>query len=119
LGLKAKIKYGLWGVRKAMSIRIELKKLTDKELRFVIYDEDKHSLPNLITKLALKKPGVTFSAYIIEHPLVSYPEVVILTDGSRSPVEVLEEVVNEIRTLVEQFSIKFEEALKNAVKKGK
>jgi DNA-directed RNA polymerase subunit L len=102
-----------------MVVSVELKKLTDREIRFVIYDEDRHSLPNLVTKLALKKPGVVYSAYILEHPMISYPEVVILTDGSRNPLEVLEEVVDEARKLVEDFLVKFEEALNNASKKGK
>ena len=100
-----------------MSINLELKKLTDRELRIVIYDEDKHSLPNLISKLALKKPGVVYAAYIIDHPMVSYPEIVIVTDGTRNPLDVFEEVVNEINKLIDEFSLKFEEALKNAVKK--
>ena len=100
-----------------MSINLELKKLTDRELRIVIYDEDKHSLPNLISKLALKKPGVVYAAYIIDHPMVSYPEIVIVTDGTRNPLDVFEEVVNEIQKLIDEFSLKFEEALKNAVKK--
>jgi len=102
-----------------MTINVELKKLTERELRFVIYDEDRHSLSNLIAKLALKKPGVVYSAYIIEHPMISYPEVVILTDGTRNPLEVLEEVITEAKKFVENFSIKLEEALSHASKKGK
>jgi len=102
-----------------LSIRLELKKLTERELRIVIYDEDKHSLPNLIAKLAIKKPGVVYAAYILEHPITSYPEIVILTDGSRNPLDVFEEVVNEAQKLVEEFSQKFEEALRNAFKERK
>jgi len=102
-----------------MAINVELKKLTDREIRFVIYDDDKHSLPNLITKLALKKPDVIYSAYILEHPMTSYPEVVILTNGLRNPLEVLEEVINEAKKLIEDFSARFEEALNHAAKKGK
>lgn len=102
-----------------LPIRLELKKLTDKELRVVIYDEDKHSLPNLLSKLALKKPGVVYAAYMLEHPITSYPEVVIVTDGSRKPLEVFEEIVQDAQKLVEEFSLKLEEAMKNATKERK
>ena len=97
-------------------VKFVLKKLTDREIRIVIEDQDKHSLPNLIAKLAMKKPGVTFAGYMIEHPMVSYPEVVIVTDGTRSPVDVLREVVAEAKTLALEFLQAFEKALSNAPK---
>lgn len=99
-----------------MGVSVELKKLSDREIRFIIYDEDKHSLPNLITKLALKKPGVVYSAYILEHPIVSYPEVVILTDGSANPLEVLISTIEEAKAYVEEFLKKFDEAIVGASK---
>lgn len=94
-----------------MTIELELKKCTDKELRFYIKDRDKHSLPNLIAKLALRKKGVVYAAYIIDHPLVSDPEVVILTDGSRHPLEVLEEVLREAVSMAKKFLSEFDEAV--------
>ncbi len=97
-------------------VEFELKKYTDRELRFVIKDEDKHSLPNLVAKLALKKRGVVYAAYIIDHPLVSYPEVVILTDGSRDPLEVLQEVVAEARVYAQELLSKVEELVSKARK---
>jgi len=99
-----------------LGINLELKKVTDKELRFIIYDEDRHSLPNLLAKLALRKAGVVYAAYILEHPMVSYPEVVIRTDGSIHPLKVLSEVVEEAKKLVEEFLEKFNEALSSASK---
>ncbi len=94
-----------------MPVDIELKKCSDKELRFYVKDPDKHSIPNLIAKLALRKPGVVYAAYIIDHPLVSDPEVVILTDGSRHPLDVLEEVLREVREMANRFLEEFEKAL--------
>lgn len=101
-----------------MVVKFELKKLTDREIRIVIYDQDKHSLPNLIAKLAAKKQGVTFAGYIIEHPMISYPEVVILTDGSKNPVEVLKEVVLEARGLAYEFLDLLNRAIGDGSKKG-
>jgi DNA-directed RNA polymerase subunit L len=96
-----------------MGISFTLKKLTDKEIRVVIQDQDKHSIPNLIAKLAVKKPGVTFAGYIIEHPLVSYPELVIQTDGTRNPLDVLKEVVEEAKSIAQEFLDSFNKALAN------
>jgi len=96
-----------------MGISFTLKKLTDKEIRVVIQDQDKHSIPNLIAKLAVKKPGVTFAGYIIEHPLVSYPELVIQTDGTRNPLDVLKEVVEEAKSITQEFLDSFNKALAN------
>ncbi len=101
-----------------MGISVELKKYTNRELRFILYDEDKYSLPNLITKIALSKPGVTYAAYILQHPITSYPEIVILTDGSRDPLEILREVIEDIKNMAKQFLALLNEALSNASKEG-
>ncbi len=94
-----------------MPLEVELKKYTDKELRFIINDPDKHSLPNLIARLALQKPGVVYAAYIIDHPLVSPPEVVIVTDGSRDPLDVLVEVLEEAKAIAKEFLDRFNEVI--------
>lgn len=96
-----------------MGITFTLKKLTDKEIRVIIQDQDKHSLPNLISKLAAKKPNVTFAGYIIEHPLISYPELVIITDGSCNPLDILKEVVEEAKNIAQEFLKAFDKALTN------
>ncbi len=99
-------------------MEVELKKYTDRELRFVLKDEDKHTLPNIIAKLALRKNGVVYAAYIIDHPLVSYPEVVILTDGSRDPLDVLIEVLEEAKRYAKSLLDAFNEALERYGKEG-
>ncbi len=94
-----------------MPLEVELKRYTDRELRFVINDPDKHSLPNLIARLALQKPGVVYAAYIIDHPLVSPPEVVIVTDGSKDPLDILIEVLEEAKALAKEFLDHFSEVI--------
>lgn len=99
-----------------MGIKFVLKKYTDKEIRIVIQDQDKHSIPNLIAKHAAKKPYVTFAGYTIEHPLVSYPELIIVTDGTKNPLDVLKEVISEIKSLATEFLDAFDKALKHELK---
>ncbi|MGC9010320.1 MAG: DNA-directed RNA polymerase subunit L [Sulfolobales archaeon] len=77
--------------------KIRIEKISDKELIFYLEGGDQHTLPNLIAKLALKKPHVTYSAYTIDHPLVSNPKIIILTDGQVKPIDVLIEVLKETK----------------------
>ncbi len=93
-------------------VEFELKKYTKNELRFIVKDADKHSLPNLISKLALRHKGVVYSAYIIDHPLVSYPEVVILTDGTVDPLDVLKDIIREAKEMAQSLLRLFDEAVK-------
>jgi len=95
--------------------KIRIEKKSDKELIFYLETEDKHSLPNLITKLALEKPHVIYSSYSIDHPMVSYPRIAILTDGERDPVDVLVEVLNEAK----EYLIKIREIIKEKISERK
>jgi len=75
-------------------VRIEVKKLTDKEVVIRLLNED-HTLGNLIAKMALKHPHVKMAAYVIEHPLEGSPTVRIITDGEVRAIDVLKEVIKE------------------------
>lgn len=74
---------------------IKVERLTKNELELRIVGED-HALGNLIAKTALNHPNVRIAAYSIDHPLVGSPKIVIVTDGSKAPLDVLKEVINEI-----------------------
>ncbi len=89
--------------------KIEVKKLENTELELIIHDED-HTLGNLIVKLAENKPGVTYVAYRIEHPLIPRLIVTLMTDGSVSALDVLKETLKEIKNLSKQFREEFTKA---------
>ena len=89
--------------------KIEVKKLENTELELVVHDED-HTIGNLIVKLAENKPGVTYVAYRIEHPLIPRLIITLMTDGSRSAIEVLKETLYEIKSLSKQFRDEFNKA---------
>lgn len=91
--------------------KIEVVKNTDKELVINIADED-HTIGNLITKIAENKAGVIYSAYRIEHPLVPKLTITIVTDGSRKPLDILKEVLNDIVEMSREFQERFKEALR-------
>lgn len=86
-------------------MELEIRKKTDRELVFKIKGED-HTLGNLIAKMALRHPNVELAAYIIEHPLDGSPVVRIITDGTKDPIEVLIDVLeNSKRISLELLSI--------------
>ncbi len=76
---------------------VKLLRLSDKTIEIELIGED-HTMANLIAKYAIKTPGVTYASYTISHPLVSNPVIVITTDGSKKPIDVLEEVLKKIRS---------------------
>jgi len=79
-------------------MKVEIKKLTDKELVIKLLNED-HTLGNLIAKMALRHPHVKMAAYVIEHPLEGSPTIRLVTDGSVKPLDVLKEVISESREI--------------------
>ncbi len=86
-------------------MELEIRKRTNRELVFKIKGED-HTLGNLVAKMALRHPNVELAAYTIEHPLDGSPVVRIITDGTKDPVDVLIEVLeNSKRISLELLSV--------------
>ncbi len=90
--------------------KIRVEKKTDRELIFTLTG-DQHGIPNLISKLAIRKPHVSYAAYIVEHPQTSQPKVVIITDGTRDPVDVLIEILVEARSYAQSLKEALEKLL--------
>lgn len=82
--------------------KLVLKKKAENRIELVLRGED-HTMANLIVKLAIRKPHVTYAAYRIDHPLVGEPIVIIATDGKRDPLDVLSEVMMDIVKLSDEF----------------
>ena len=74
---------------------MKLLKLDERTVERELEGED-HTIANLIAKYAVRKPHVKYAAYNIPHPLSSNPVIVVTTDGQRSPLDVLREVLNDI-----------------------
>jgi len=90
--------------------RIKIERRTERELIFTLAG-DQHGLPNLISKLAIRKPYVSYAAYMLDHPPTSQPRVVIVTDGSRDPLDVLLEVLDEARRYAQGLKEELEKIL--------
>jgi len=92
--------------------KVKLLKREGNTIEIELIGED-HTIANLIAKYAIKKPGVVYSSYIISHPLISNPVIVLSTDGSKDPLDVIEEVLHDIIRDANEFQQTLEEALKS------
>jgi DNA-directed RNA polymerase subunit L len=90
--------------------RIVIKRREPSFIEVELPGED-HSLPNLIVGLALRKPGVEYASYSIDHPLIGSPRIVLRTAEGVDPLEVLRSVLEEARSLAREFSEKLREEL--------
>ena len=93
--------------------KVKILKRESNSVELELVGED-HTIANLIAKYAIRKPGVVYSSYVIPHPLIGNPVVIVSTDGSRDPLDVVEEVLREI---IEDAK-RFEEAVREALEKG-
>ncbi len=90
--------------------RIVVRRREKSLLEIELPGED-HSLPNLIVRLALERPEVEYASYSIDHPLVGAPRIVIRTSSDKDPLEVLREILEEIRSVAKEFREQLEEQL--------
>jgi len=75
--------------------KLRLLKRSGNSVEIELPGED-HTIANLIAKYAIRKPHVVYSSYIISHPLIGNPVIVLTTDGTVDPLDVVEETLREI-----------------------
>ena len=89
--------------------KLKLLKRSGNTVEIELPGED-HTIANLIAKYAIRKPYVIYSSYIISHPLIGNPVIVLTTDGSKDPLEVVEETLREIIDDAKKLEQAFNEA---------
>ncbi len=83
-------------------MEIKVLRQTRDELVLEIMGED-DTLGNLISKEAMKHPKVLYSTYRIPHPLQNKLELTIKLKEGADPGEVLVEIVENIRKILNEF----------------
>ncbi|MBI5158779.1 DNA-directed RNA polymerase subunit L [Candidatus Micrarchaeota archaeon] len=78
----------------------------------VLLEGEEHSLPNVLKDILLESDDVEFAAYVIDHPLVGSPKLIIKTKRKKAR----ETLKNALATLQERLK-EFETALKKEKKK--
>lgn len=81
---------------------IKVEKLDDRKLTIKLIGED-HTIGNLISKYALNHPNVQIASYSIDHPLTEHPKIILITDGSKKPLEVFKDVISDVLNTVEKL----------------
>ncbi len=89
---------------------VQVVEKSDTKLVFKLEGED-HTLANLIVGYLKRTNGIKRAFYDIPHPLTGVPIITILTDGSISPVEALENALKSISKDLAAFREKYEKSL--------
>ena len=82
---------------------MELKFLRDEE-NFIEVElvGEEHTLPNMVRDVLNQDKDVTFAAYVMEHPLVANPKLVIRTKKG-SAKKALKNALKELRERIKKF----------------
>ncbi|EJU02419.1 RBP11-like subunit of RNA polymerase [Dacryopinax primogenitus] len=75
----------------------------------IVVAKQDHTLANMIRGYLLKNPKVLFAGYKAPHPLDPHFILKIQTDGTSTPLEVLQETCNALIALVGKIDAKFRE----------
>lgn len=92
---------------------MELNIIEDKKTKMVfeVKGED-HTFCNAITKEMWKVNGVKVSAYVVDHPLVGVPRIMIETDSSIEPRKALKQAASNLQKKNADLVEKFKKAAK-------
>ncbi|MBI4399560.1 DNA-directed RNA polymerase subunit L [Candidatus Micrarchaeota archaeon] len=82
-------------------MKLNIKKKEASYIEVELVGED-HSFPNLLRDTLLSNKHVEFASYVLEHPQVASPVLIVRTDG-KSPIAVLKDAVKEIEENVDSF----------------
>jgi len=90
-------------------LEIRVLEKTGRSLELEVKGEG-HTLLNMLVDFLNRRPDVEYASYVIEHPLVGTPRLLIRTKN-RDPVEVLDEALDEIEKLLNTFYLEVEKTL--------
>jgi len=91
-------------------VDVEVKRVSDNEIIIVIEGED-DTIGNLIAKSAVQHPNVVYATYRIPHPLERKVEIIISVDKNADLGATVSEIINSIKSQLEEFKKKIDEVL--------
>src|SRR3989338_7300664 len=96
--------------RKSISMEIKVLENTKHKLVIEVPGED-HTLFNILTQELVQDKEVKLGGYLVEHPVINIPRLIIETK-TKSPVKVLQEAIKNVRKLNDTFVKAVDKALK-------
>ena len=91
-------------------MKVKVLKYEQNIIEFIIEGET-DTFCNALREELLNDKGVTFAAYIIDHPLIGHPRFLVRTDGSKGAKEALIEASQRIKLNTIELRSKLKEAL--------
>ncbi|VVB66498.1 DNA-directed RNA polymerase subunit L [Candidatus Gugararchaeum adminiculabundum] len=82
---------------------MEVKYLKDEDnyLEVQLTGEE-HTFPNMLRDILMEDKDVTFAAYVLDHPLVGQPKIIIRTKKG-DPKKALKAAVKELKDRLKKF----------------
>ena len=82
-----------------MKLRVVKK---DKNFLEVVLEGEEHSFPNLLRETLLEDGDVEFASYVIEHPQLGNPRLIVRTKG-KAPETVIKSALKKIEKKASDF----------------
>jgi len=74
----------------------------DKNFLEVVLEGEEHSFPNLLRETLLEDDDVEFASYVMEHPQLGNPKLIVKTKG-RSPESAIKSALKKIEKRASDF----------------
>lgn len=81
----------------------------EKKILFELKGES-HGFCNLLKEKLKEDKDVKITSYRVKHPLIGVPELLIETNGKKSPQKALEEAIKRTKQQVKDFNKTFSKA---------
>ena len=74
----------------------------DKNFLEVVLEGEEHSFPNLLRETLLEDDDVEFASYVIEHPQLGNPKIIVRTKG-KTPEAAIKSALKKIEKKASEF----------------
>ncbi len=83
----------------------------DNSSGVVFYTNEDHTLGNTLRHYLLQHPNVTLAGYRITHPLKNEMTVTVITDGTKSVYEVVNDSLDQLSTICDDLQVQISSQL--------
>jgi len=84
-------------------MKVEIIKAEKNEIEFKIIGE-RHTVPGLLKHYLVRDPHVVFASYLLEHPVVGYPRMIVKTDGKEDAKTAIKKAIEAIEADLKQLA---------------
>lgn len=93
-----------------LKLKLEILNKTENECELRVFEEG-HSLMSVLRKELFNDPLVIHAGYMIKHPLIKEVRLYVKTIKDKKPIDALVDALKRLEGKIDDFEVKFEEAL--------